>query len=92
MKMDLPILATFVAGYIVSSEWDITHNTAEKHVLKYSCCDNPYADLTFNLTLKRRVTFHMKLILIPTVLLSVMSVFIFWIPPNRPDRTGLGKS
>ncbi len=79
-----------VDGYVPSSEWEIIQNAAQKNVLLYPCCDNPYADLTFNLTLKRRVTFHIRLILIPTVLLSAMSVAIFCIPPNRPDRTGLG--
>ena len=39
-----------------------------------------------------QVTFHLRLILVPTLLLSVMSLAIFWIPPTRPDRTGIGKA
>ncbi len=77
--------------YVPNSEWRIIDNAAIKNVVKYPCCEHPYADLTFNLTLERKVTFHLRLILIPTVLLSGMSVAIFWIPPNRPDRTGLGR-
>ena len=86
------IAAVAVEGYVPSSEWAIIDNMAIKNVVKYPCCENSYADLSFHLKLKRRVTFHMRLILIPTVLLSIMSVAVFWIPPNRPDRTSLGES
>lgn len=79
-------------GYVPHSEWEILTHHVERNVLAYSCCDNNnYTDLTFSVTLKRRVTFHMRLILIPAVLLSAMSLAIFWIPANRPDRTSLGK-
>lgn len=78
--------------YVPNSEWEIVNNSGKKNVIEYPCCEHPYADLTFKLTLQRKVTFHLRLILIPTVLLSAMSVSIFWIPPTRPDRTTLGKS
>jgi hypothetical protein len=81
-----------IDDYVPNSEWEILTNAAIKHVIKYPCCEFPYADLTFKLVLKRKVTFHLRLILIPTVLLSAMSIAIFWIPPNRPDRTSIGLS
>ena len=95
-KLDLLFLrdrAGFnMEGYVAHSEWEILDHHGERNVLAYACCDsNNYTDLTFSVTLKRRVTFHMRLILIPTVLLSAMSLAIFWIPANRPDRTSLGK-
>ncbi len=78
--------------YVNNSEWNIVNNVAAKTVTKYPCCVNTYVDMQFNITLQRRVTFHMRLILVPTVLLSTMSAAIFWIPPHRPDRTSLGKT
>jgi len=78
--------------YIENSEWKMIDNYGIRNVWKDSCCENNYTALTFVIQLKRKVTLHINLILIPTVLLSVMSVFIFWIPPSRPDRTGIGLS
>ncbi len=49
-------------------------------------------DLTYTLKLERKVTFHIKLILIPSILLSLMSTVIFWIPSYRPDRTAMGNN
>ena len=77
--------------YVPNSEWEITSNKGQKNVIKYPCCEQPYADLTFEILLNRKVTFHLRLILIPTVLLSIMSVAVFWIPPHRPDRTSIGQ-
>jgi len=36
-----------------SSGFEIVKNVAERHDKYYSCCEEPYPDLTFNLTLKR---------------------------------------
>jgi len=76
--------------YNKNSEWELLETTALRNVVIYPCCPHPYADLTYRLTLKRRVTFHMRLFLIPTAILSILSMGIFWIPPNRPDRSAYG--
>jgi len=36
-----------------SSGFEIVSTTAEKNVKYYSCCPDPYPDLTFNFTIKR---------------------------------------
>ena len=77
--------------YVPNSEWEILHNTAEKRYMKYPCCVNPYVDVTYRVTVRRTMTFHMRLILVPTAILSAMSAAVFWIPLQRPDRTVLGK-
>ena len=79
--------------YIDSSEWDILRTSARHHVRYYPCCDDePYPDLTFNLTLRRRTAFYVYVLILPSVLLSSLTLVLFWIPPQRPDRTSLGKS
>ena len=78
--------------FVESSEWDVMHTSAEKHVRVYPCCpDEPYPDLTFYLTLRRRTAFYVYVLILPSVLLSSLTLVLFWIPPQRPDRTSLGK-
>ena len=77
--------------YLPNSEWEIVENTATRNLIKYDCCPHPYGDLTFNLTLRRKVSFQLRLMLLPTLLLSTISLFMFWIPAHRPDRTALGR-
>ncbi len=78
--------------YVPSAEWDIVKNTATQNVVIFDCCPGEeYSYLTFELKLQRRINFHIKLVILPTLLLSVVSLFIFWIPVHRPDRTSLSK-
>ena len=74
-----------------STEWELVNNTAERTELKYDCCPHPFVEVTYHLALKRRVTFHIRLVLVPTAILSALTLFIFFIPPNRPDRTVMGE-
>ena len=80
-----------LAKYVPNAEWNITENTVDLNMVYYQCCEEPYADLTFRLTLKRKITFQIKLMVLPTLLLSAVSLFMFWIPAHRPDRTALGE-
>lgn len=78
-------------GYVPNSEWEITGNSATRNVVKYPCCAEEYEDLTFTIRMKRNSGFYLRVLLLPTLLLSVMVLIMFWIPPQRPDRTSLGK-
>lgn len=78
--------------YIDSSEWTIVRTAAEHNVRLYPCCeDEPYPDITFYLTIKRRTAFYIYVLILPSVLLSFLTLVLFWIPPQRPDRTSLGQ-
>lgn len=90
MKFSEGVLGFDLSNYLNNSEWRIEENSAEKIVKNYSCCPGFYSKLMFKMRLKRQVTLHIQLIMVPTVLLSVLSCFVFWIPPNRPDRTSVG--
>jgi len=76
--------------YNENSEWQLESSSGQRNVVLFPCCPHPYVDLTYRLSLRRRVTFHMRLFLIPTAILSILSIGIFWIPPNRPDRSAYG--
>ena len=80
-----------ISGYLASEEWSIVNNTAVRNNVTYPCCADAYSDLTFTLVLRRNPGFYTRLLLLPAILLSSLVLVIFWIPPQRPDRTSLGK-
>ncbi len=47
--------------------------------------------LRFSLTLKRRAGFQAYLLTLPCVVLGGLSVLVFSLPPERPDRHALGE-
>ena len=64
-----------------------------RHVRNYPCCgDDPYPELIYHVVMYRRTAFYILVLIFPCILLSLLTLVMFWFPPQRPDRTGLGKS
>ncbi|KAK6169108.1 hypothetical protein SNE40_020223 [Patella caerulea] len=82
-KMDL-------LEYIINNEWDITENKAIRNEKFYTCCPEPYPDLTFSIRIKRRVAFYTFILIMPCALLSLLTLVIFWVPPESPAKLILG--
>lgn len=78
--------------YIQSSEWEVLNSSAWRRIRQYPFFDtDPYPEVIFHLTLKRQSTFYIYLLVLPCILLSALTLVLFWIPPQRPDRTAVGK-
>ncbi|GFS16046.1 neuronal acetylcholine receptor subunit alpha-7 [Elysia marginata] len=58
-----------LSDYVTSNEWDITENKAVRNVKYYTCCPDPYPDLTFSLRLKRKTAFYTFILILPCLLL-----------------------
>ena len=84
-------LSTFQSDYKESSEWDILNTIAEKKVLPSVNDSSSYAVLTFELHMKRRLVFSSYMLTLPCVFLACLTLVVFWLPPDRPDRTALGE-
>ncbi len=50
-----------------------------------------YAILTFEMVFARKVVFSTYILTLPCVFLALLTLVVFWLPPDRPDRTALGK-
>lgn len=80
-----------LTDYVASNEWDILDSSAVKNVEHYPCCAEPYSDLTFKLKIKRKVAFYNYILILPCVLLSSLTMVLFWLPPESPAKMQLGK-
>ncbi|XP_052059416.1 neuronal acetylcholine receptor subunit alpha-7-like [Mytilus californianus] len=80
-----------LSDYIAATEWDIIENVAKKSEKFYDCCPNtPYPDLKFYLRIKRKVAFYSFILILPCSLLSLLTLVIFWVPPESPAKLVLG--
>ena len=96
-KIDLDLLYDTEAGfeltdYVPSNEWTIVKTSAKKNVILYACCpDAPFVDLTFQLTIRRQPAFYNYILILPCILLSSLTLVLFWLPPESPAKMQLGK-
>ncbi|XP_071944265.1 neuronal acetylcholine receptor subunit alpha-7-like [Antedon mediterranea] len=66
--------------------WELSTVLGERYVAKYNCCPEPYPSLEYTLILKRRPEFFMGNILIPCVLLSFVTMLVFYLPPECDEK------
>lgn len=57
----------------------------------YDCCKEPYPDVTFVVTIRRRTLYYALNLLIPCVLLSSMTLLIFVLPADSGEKISLGE-
>ncbi|KAK7112820.1 hypothetical protein V1264_012208 [Littorina saxatilis] len=76
--------------YTPSNEWTIIFNSGRKNVKYYSCCPEPYPDITFTLRIRRKVAFYTFILILPCALLSLLTMVIFWVPPESPAKLQIG--
>ncbi|XP_072013583.1 neuronal acetylcholine receptor subunit alpha-3-like [Amphiura filiformis] len=56
----------------------------------FVCCEHPYTLLIVEITMKRNPGFYIYNIIAPCMLLSIMTVFVFRVPPESGEKISLG--
>nr|CAH7717349.1 unnamed protein product [Callosobruchus chinensis] len=78
--------------YYISVEWDIMKVPAERNEKYYSCCEEPYPDIKFYITLRRKTLFYMVNLIIPCVGISFLSILVFYLPSDSGEKVSLSIS
>uniref|UniRef100_A0A3B4XJE5 Neuronal acetylcholine receptor subunit alpha-7-like n=1 Tax=Seriola lalandi dorsalis TaxID=1841481 RepID=A0A3B4XJE5_SERLL len=88
--LDIQMKEADVSGYMRNGEWDLLEVPGGRHEVFYDCCAEPYPDVTFVVTLRRRTLFYALNLLVPCVLLSSMTLLVFLLPANSGEKISLG--
>ena len=75
-----------------SVEWDLLSVPARKNSKYYTCCSEPYPDITFNITIRRKTLFHTVNLIIPCVAISFLTVIVFHLPSDSGEKIALSIS
>lgn len=78
--------------YYISVEWDIMKVPAARNEKYYSCCEEPYPDIIFNITLRRKTLFYTVNLIIPCVGISFLSILVFYLPSDSGEKVSLSIS
>lgn len=81
-----------LSEFYLSVEWDIMGVPARRKEKFYSCCEEPYPDITFNITLRRKTLFYTVNLIIPCVAISFLSVLVFYLPSDSGEKVSLSIS
>ncbi|KAL3319958.1 hypothetical protein Ciccas_001362 [Cichlidogyrus casuarinus] len=73
-----------------SPEWTLLNHTAKLTIRKYSCCVETYVDVCYKIDIKRQPAFYNYVLILPCFLLSMLTLVLFWLPPETPAKMVLG--
>uniref|UniRef100_A0A3Q1EK65 Neuronal acetylcholine receptor subunit alpha-7 n=1 Tax=Acanthochromis polyacanthus TaxID=80966 RepID=A0A3Q1EK65_9TELE len=88
--LDLQMNDADISGYMPNGEWDLVGVPGTRSEVFYDCCKEPYPDVTFVVTIRRRTLYYALNLLIPCVLLSSMTLLIFVLPADSGEKISLG--
>ncbi|XP_022667051.1 acetylcholine receptor subunit alpha-like 1 [Varroa destructor] len=89
---DLIEVGIDLSEFYLSVEWDIMAVPARRKEKFYSCCEEPYPDITFNITIRRKTLFYTVNLIIPCVAISFLSILVFYLPSDSGEKVSLSIS
>lgn len=72
-----------------SGEWVIISAPGYKHEIKYNCCIEIYQDITYYLYIRRLPLFYTIYIIIPCLLISCLTILVFYLPSDCGEKVTL---
>ncbi|XP_072164376.1 neuronal acetylcholine receptor subunit alpha-3-like [Diadema setosum] len=75
--------------YWDNGEWQIIRSPGTRHRQFYPCCAEPYIDITYTLTLRRKPLYYFAYVLMPCGLISFNTVLVFYLPPDISEKMSL---
>ncbi|XP_046678228.1 acetylcholine receptor subunit beta-like 2 isoform X2 [Homalodisca vitripennis] len=81
-----------LSEFYLSVEWDILEVPARRNEEYDPCCQEPYSDITFNLTMRRKTLFYTVNLIIPCVGITFLTVLVFYLPSDSGEKVTLCSS
>uniref|UniRef100_A0A803WAF4 Cholinergic receptor nicotinic alpha 7 subunit n=1 Tax=Ficedula albicollis TaxID=59894 RepID=A0A803WAF4_FICAL len=88
--IDLQMLEADISNYISNGEWDLVGVPGKRNEMYYECCKEPYPDVTYTITMRRRTLYYGLNLLIPCVLISGLALLVFLLPADSGEKISLG--
>ena len=77
-------------NYIKNGEWHLVRLVAERNIKKYSCCEEPYPEIVYRLTIRRRPLFYVFNMVFPCLLITLVAFLGFYLPPDSSEKVSIG--
>lgn len=90
-KIDLESMERHVdlKDYWESGEWAIINAVGTYNTKKYDCCTEIYPDITYSFIIRRLPLFYTINLIIPCLLISCLTVLVFYLPSDCGEKITL---
>ncbi len=79
-----------VTNYMKNGEWHLVHLLVNRKIIYYSCCEEPWPEIHYKLTIRRRPLFYVYIMVFPCLLITLVAFLGFCLPPGCSEKVGIG--
>ena len=79
-----------LSNYVSNGEWELLKVVAIRNVVYYPCCPEPFPDVRFIIFLRRRTLYYTYNVIVPCIMLSTLTLLVFWMSPDSGEKVTLG--
>ncbi|OWA51487.1 Acetylcholine receptor subunit alpha-L1 [Hypsibius exemplaris] len=76
--------------YVKNGEWELQSISVERTTNFYDSFPTAFPHVTFKLVIRRKVLYYVYNVIFPTVMMSVMTLLVFVLPPDSGEKIALG--
>ena len=77
-------------SYNTNGEWEMLETVVVRKEFNYDCCPNErFANVAFTIFIRRRHTFYILNVILPSILTSVLLLSIFFCTPGQKVQIGV---
>ncbi|CAF3648475.1 unnamed protein product [Adineta steineri] len=90
VSIEQRIDAIELSNYVKNGEWDLLDTSYQVNIVHYPCCPEPFPDITFYVRIRRRILYYLYSVVFPCVMLSILTLLVFCLPPESGEKIALG--
>ncbi|CAH1788434.1 unnamed protein product [Owenia fusiformis] len=79
-----------ISNYIPNSEWQLLNLHAVRNLVYYSCCPEPYPDVTYTIEIRRKPLFYVFNMIMPCILITFVALLGFYVPSDSGEKVTMG--
>ncbi|XP_064498246.1 neuronal acetylcholine receptor subunit alpha-7-like isoform X2 [Pseudopipra pipra] len=89
-RFDATFHTNVLVNYSGSCQYIPPGVPGKRNEMYYECCKEPYPDVTYTITMRRRTLYYGLNLLIPCVLISGLALLVFLLPADSGEKISLG--
>lgn len=80
-----------ISNYVPSSEWALLEYKPRRSLETFSCCpDEPVPFMKYYIVIKRRPLFYLFNMVMPCILITLVALLGFYMPPESGEKVSMG--
>ncbi|XP_070572869.1 neuronal acetylcholine receptor subunit alpha-2-like [Ptychodera flava] len=72
-----------------NSEWEVLEAPGINYTMKYDCCPEIYSNIEYVIVIRRRSAFYVVNLIIPCMIMSFLTLMVFYLPPDSGEKVSL---